>query len=287
MDEGEFINIKKKNPVDSTIIDVAGRKIGPDTFTIFAGPCRVESRQQIIRIAKGLKKAGAHILRGGAFKPCTSPHSDWGRGELALKELRIAAQTAGMPSISEAMSAEQLDLVSKYSDIIQIGMRNAQNYALLRRLGDYPNPVLLKRGIWMDLRETLCAAEWAYFTDEKRAVKGNKNLIMCERGTVHFNKHMRWTLDLAMVPSFKQISHLPMIVDISHGTGGMGNISYYKDLARAVVAVGADGLMVEVHHQPHKSVSDAVQTISLVEFEELVEYIRPVVRAVGKRIQSW
>lgn len=284
MNEEEFINIKKKNPADSTIVDVAGHKIGRDTFTIFAGPCRVESREQIVKVAKGLKKAGAHILRGGAFKPCTSPHSDWGRGEAALKELREASEKAGMPSISEAMSVEELALVSKYSDIIQIGMRNGQNYSLLRRLGDYPNPVLLKRGTWMDLRETLCAAEWAYFTDKERAVKGNKNLIMCERGTVHFNKHMRWTLDLAMVCSFKQISHIPMIVDISHGTGGSGNISYYKDLARAVVAVGADGLMVEVHTHPHRSVSDAMQTISLGEFEELVEYIKPVVEAVGRKL---
>ena len=182
------------------------------------------------------------------------------------------------------MSVQQLELVSRYSDIIQIGMRNGQNYDLLKRLGDYPNPALLKRGTWMDLRETLCAAEWVYSTDKERAVKGNKNLIMCERGTVHFNKHMRWTLDLAMVPSFKQISRLPMIVDISHGTGGEGNISYYKDLARAVVAVGADGLMVEVHPEPDKSASDASQTISIIEFQELVEYIRPVVEAIGRRI---
>src|SRR3989338_5939771 len=138
MDDKEFINIKRKNPDDSAVIDVKGYKICRETFTIFAGPCRVESRQQIVRIAKGLKKAGAHVLRGGAFKPCTSPHSDWGRGEIALKELREASKAAGMLSISEAMSIEELDIVSKYSDIIQICMRNGQNYELLRRLGDYP-----------------------------------------------------------------------------------------------------------------------------------------------------
>ena len=136
----------------------------------------------------------------------------------------------------------------------------------------------------MDLRETLCSAEWAYFTDKARGVKGNKNLIMCERGTVHFNKHMRWTLDLSVIPSFKQISHIPMVVDISHGTGGLGNTAYYKDLARAVVAVGADGLMVEVHQEPAKSMSDAEQTISIEEFTELVEFIKPVVDAVGRTL---
>lgn len=284
MNEEEFINIKKKSPDDLSVIDVMGYKIGSKTFTIFAGPCRVESEKQIVQTALAVKKAGAHILRGGAFKPCTSPHSDWGRGEKALKELRMAGDTVGMPVISEAMDAEQLDVVSRYSNIIQIGARNGQNYNLLSRLGNYSNPVLVKRGTWMDLRETLCAAEWTYFTDKERGLKGNKNLIMCERGTVHFNKHMRWTLDIAMVPSFKQISHIPIVVDISHGTGGKGNTSYYKDLARAVVAVGADGLMVEVHPEPSKSISDAVQTISLDEFEDLMEYIRPVVEAVGKKL---
>jgi len=284
MDDKEFINIKKKNPEDETVINIKGYKICSKTFTIFAGPCRVESKGQIIETAMGIKEAGAHILRGGAFKPCTSPHSDWGRGETALKELKIAAEKTGMVTISEAMSYEELDIVSKYSDIIQIGMRNSQNYNFLRRLGEYSNPVFLKRGTWMDLRETLCAAEWVHFTDNNRGIKGNKNLIMCERGTVHFNRHMRWTLDLAMVPSFKQISHIPMVVDISHGTGGLGNISYYKDLARAVVGVGADGLMVEVHSVPHKSLSDAVQTISIEEFKELVEYIKPVVEAVGRKL---
>ena len=282
MNEGEFISVKKKSQDDFSVIDVNGHKIGGNTFTIFAGPCRIESEKQITQTALAIKKAGAHILRGGAFKPCTSPHSDWGRGEQALKELQMAGDAAGIPVISEAMDVEQLDVVSKYSDILQVGTRNGQNYNLLSRLGDYPNPVLVKRGTWMDLRETLCAAEWAYFTDEERGVKGNKNLIICERGTVHFNTHMRWTLDIAMVPSFKHISHVPIVVDISHGTGGEGNTAYYKDLARAVVAAGADGLMVEVHPEPSNSLSDAAQTISLDEFKELVEYIRPVVDAVGK-----
>lgn len=284
MNEEEFISIKKKTLDDYTVVDVNGHRIGGRVFTIFAGPCRVESEKQIVETALAVKRAGAHILRGGAFKPCTSPHSDWGRGEDALKELRTAGDRASMPVISEAMDEVQLGLVSKYSDIIQIGTRNAQNYNLLRLLGDYTNPILLKRGTWMNLRETLCAAEWAYFTDEKRGVKGNKNIIICERGTVHFNTHMRWTLDLTIVPSFKQISHIPMIVDISHGTGGKGNTSYYKDIARAVVAIGADGLMVEVHPEPAKSVSDADQTLSFEEFDDLVEYIKPVVESVGKTL---
>ena len=284
MNEEEFIGIKKKSAGHRTIVDVKGHKIGGNKFTIFAGPCRVESEKQIIETAVAIKKAGAHILRGGAYKPCTSPHSDWGREEAALKELRNAGDVAGMPVISEAMDVKQLNVVSQYADIIQIGTRNGQNYNLLKELGNYPNPVLVKRGTWMDLRETLCSAEWAYFNDEARGVKGNKNLIMCERGTVHFNKHMRWTLDLTIIPSFRQISHIPMVVDISHGTGGPGNTAYYKDLARAVVAVGADGLMVEVHPEPAKSMSDAVQTISLEEFAELVKFIMPVVEAVGKTL---
>ena len=284
MNPEEFIGIKKKESTDKTIIDVKGHKIGGDIFTIFAGPCRVESEEQIVKASRAIKKAGAHILRGGAYKPCTSPHSDWGRGEKALKELRKAGEETGLPVISEAMDIEQLDAVSKYSDIIQIGMRNGQNYNLLKQLGDYSNPVLIKRGTWMDLRETLCSAEWAYFTDEERNVRGNKNIIMCERGTVHFNTHMRWTLDIAMVSSFKHESHIPMVVDISHGTGGDGNTVFYKDLARAVVAAGADGLMVEVHPEPSRSLSDAVQTIGLKEFEDLVEYIKPVVASVGKKL---
>lgn len=284
MNEEEFIGIKKKSSDHRTIIDVKGHKIGGNKFTIFAGPCRVESEKQIIETSVAIKKAGAHVLRGGAYKPCTSPHSDWGREESALKELRKAGDMAGLPVISEAMDLQQLSVVSQYSDIIQIGTRNGQNYNFLKELGNYPNPVLVKRGTWMDLRETLCSAEWAYFTDEARGVKGNKNLIMCERGTVHFNKHMRWTLDLTVIPSFKQVSHIPMVVDISHGTGGPGNTAYYKDLARAVVAVGADGLMVEVHPEPAKSMSDAVQTIGFEEFAELVEFIRPVVEAVGRTL---
>jgi len=286
MNEKEFIGIRKRNPNHHTEIDVKGHTIGKNIFTIIAGPCRVESEQQIVDTAIAVKNAGAHILRGGAYKPCTSPHSDWGRELEALKELRYAGDVAGIPVMTEAMDETQLQIVSKYSDIIQIGTRNGQNYNLLKRLGDYPNPVLVKRGIWMDLRETLCSAEWVYFTDKERGANGNKKLIMCERGTVHFNDHMRWTLDLSFVPSFKTISHIPVIVDISHGTGGKGNIAYYKDLARAVVAIGADGLMVEVHPDPEESVSDAVQTINFSGFHELVEHIRPVVNAIGKSLEK-
>lgn len=284
MNEAEFINIKKKAANHSTSITVKNWVIGKDTFTVFAGPCRVESEKQIMETAQAIKKAGARVLRGGCFKPCTSPHSDWGRGEVALKELKKTGAAFEMPVITEAMDIEQLDIVSQYADIIQIGTRNGQNYNFLKSLGNYSKPVLIKRGTWMNLRETLCSAEWAYFTDEKRGIKGNKNIIMCERGTVHFNTHMRWSLDIAMVPSFKQISHLPMIVDISHGTGGQGNTAYYKDLARAVVAVGADGLMVEVHPEPEKSLSDSDQTISLTDFQELVDYIKPIISAVGKHL---
>ncbi len=284
MNTNEFKNIAKKGPDDRTAIDLGPVGLGGDSFVIFAGPCRVESRTQIMEAAQGIKEAGGHVLRAGAFKPCTHPHCDWGRGETALRELREAGDTYQIPVITEAMSRSQLPLVHEYSDIIQIGTRNAQNYELLRELGEYPKPTMLKRGTWMNLRETLCQAEWAYFADPARGVSGNPQIFMCERGSVHFNDHMRWTLDLAMIPSFKQVSHLPIIVDISHGTGGPGNTAYYRDLARAAVAVGADGMMVEVHPDPARSMSDADQTISLKEFAGLVDAIRPVAAAVGKQV---
>lgn len=284
MDATEFQEIAKKNPDDRTIIRCGDIELGGRTFVIFAGPCRVESKSQIREAAAGIKAAGGHILRAGAFKPCTHPHCDWGGGEEALVQLKAAGDKYDLPIITEAMSLDQMKIVSQHADIIQIGTRNAQNYELLKELGNFPQPVMLKRGTWMNLRETLCSAEWAYFSDPAKGVRGNKQVFLCERGTVHFNKHMRWTLDFAMIPSFKLISHLPIIIDISHGTGGPGNTAYYKDLARAAVAVGADGLMVEVHPEPEKSMSDSVQTIGLKEFEELVEYIRPVVEAVGKTL---
>jgi len=186
------------------------------------------------------------------------------------------------PVTTEAMDEEQLFLVEPVADIVQIGTRNAQNYSFLKKLRNIQKPIFYKRGTWMNLRETLAGLEWIAYDDEEQ--KGNKNIMLCERGTVHFNNHMRWTLDYTIVPSVKEYTNIPVVIDISHGTGGKGNTKYYKDLARAAVAVGADALMVEVHHTPEHSVSDADQTLSLNEFKELVDYIRPVVEAVGKKL---
>jgi len=283
LDKNEFPIIYKETPGMKTIIDINGIKIGGESFTIFAGPCRIENESMILETASFLKKAGAHILRGGAFKPCTTPHSDWGRGEPALKELRKAGDKAGMPIITEAMDIDQLKIIDRYTDIIQIGMRNSQNYMLLREVGqNYNKPIFLKRGSWLNLRELLCSAEWIAYNDTSKGYIGNSNIMVCERGIVTFNDHMRWTLDMAMIPSFKQLSHLPIIVDISHGTGGEGNKSYYKNLCKAVVALGADGIMLEVHPDPDNSKSDAFQSLSFEEFEDIIESIKPIIKAMGK-----
>ena len=284
LDPTEYKEISRATKSADTVITDGQFSIGDDRFVIFAGPCRSESPTQIMESAHAVKEAGAHVLRGGAFKPCTHPHCNWGGGVQALEWMKEAGEKYGLPIITEAMSLEQLELIYPLTDIIQVGTRNGQNYEFLKELGRFPKPIMLKRGTWMNLRETLCAAEWAYFSDEERGVVGNKQVFLCERGTVHFNDHMRWTLDFAMIPSFKKESHLPIIVDISHGTGGPGNAAYYQDLARAAVAVGAHGLMVEIHPDPKKSMSDADQTIGLQEFKDLVDYIRPVIDAVGKKI---
>lgn len=259
-----------------------GHRINKNTFTIFAGPCRVESYDQAVRIAKSVKESGAQIFRAGAFKPCTHPHCNWGMEDEGLEILKKVRDEVGIPVTTEAMDMEQLVKVADVADIVQVGTRNSQNYNFLREVKKVNKPVFYKRGTWMNLRETLAGMEWLVFDEEDR--KGNKDVMLCERGTVHFNDHMRWTLDYTIVPSVKEYANVPVVIDVSHGTGGQGNTKYYKDLARAAVAVGADALMVEVHHTPSESMSDAVQTISCEEFKELVDYIRPVVEAVGRTL---
>ncbi len=259
-----------------------GHKINKNTFTIFAGPCRVESFEQCDRIAQSVKESGAQIFRAGAFKPCTAPHCDWGMGKDGLDILTEIKKKYDLPITTEAMDDEQLAVVEPVADIIQIGTRNSQNYNFLRNLRKVKKPIFYKRGTWMNLREVLAGLEWIVYDDNDQA--GNKDVILCERGTVHFNNHMRWTLDYSIVPSVKEHANIPIVIDISHGTGGKGNTSYYKDLARAAVAIGADALMVEVHHTPELSVSDPDQALNLDEFRELVEYIKPIINAVGKTL---
>jgi len=261
---------KKKNT--KTVIRVGKNMIGSRQFVLMAGPCVVESRAQIMRIARFAKSKGADILRGGGYKPCTYPYRFRGHEEDGLKWLADARQQTGLPVITEVMDTKDVSIVEKFTDIIQIGTRNMQNYRLLSEVGKTRKPVFLKRGTWATIDEFLGAAE--YIMKE-----GNKDVILCERGIVSFETHTRWTLSLATVPALKEITHLPVIVDPSHGTGQR---NFVIPMAKAAAACGADGIMIEVHFNPDKSVSDAAQTIDFKTFSKLVKEVKPVVEAVGR-----
>jgi 3-deoxy-7-phosphoheptulonate synthase len=256
---------------EKTIVRVGDAAIGNDDLAIIAGPCAVENREQTFAIAETVKKSGARFFRGGAFKPRTSPYSFQGLGKEALQILAEVRETFGLKIVTEALDEKGVDLVERYADMLQIGARNMQNFSLLRRAGRSHLPVLLKRGLAATLEEWLLAAE--YIMSE-----GNYNIVLCERGVRTFVQHTRNTLDLAAVPAVRRISHLPVIVDPSHGTGKNHLVS---PLARAAVAVGADGLMVEVHNQPELALSDSAQSLRLEQYLQLVEEahtIRAVVR---------
>lgn len=246
---------------EKTIVRVGDAAIGGHDLAIIAGPCAVESRQQTFAVAETVKKSGARFFRGGAFKPRTSPYSFQGLGEEALQILAEVRETFGLKIVTEALDESGVDLVERYADMLQIGARNMQNFSLLRRAGRSPLPVLLKRGLAATLEEWLLAAE--YIMGE-----GNYNVVLCERGVRTFVQHTRNTLDLAAVPAVRRISHLPVIVDPSHGTGKNHLVS---PLARAAVAVGADGLMVEVHNQPELALSDSAQSLTLEQYLQLIE----------------
>jgi 3-deoxy-7-phosphoheptulonate synthase len=256
------------------IINADGVKIGGNEVVVMAGPCSVESREQIIETAILVKKAGAKILRGGAFKPRTSPYSFQGLGEEGLKLLKKAKEETGMPIITEVMDTRNVQLVCKYADILQIGARNMQNYDLLKEVGKCKHPVLLKRGLSATINELLMSAE--YIMSE-----GNHDVILCERGIRTFENYTRNTLDLNAVPAVKELTHLPVIVDPSHGTGKYTLVS---PMSRAAVAAGADGLLIEVHTNPERSVSDADQTISTKKFAKLMEELKLVAGAIGRKI---
>jgi 3-deoxy-7-phosphoheptulonate synthase len=257
-----------------TVVSVGAIPVGGPRVAIMAGPCSVESREQIMVSADAIKGAGATILRGGAFKPRTSPYSFQGLEEEGLRLLAEARARTGLPVVTEAMDADQLDLVIRYADMIQIGARNMQNYPLLRGAGRAKLPVLLKRGVSATLEELLLAAE--YILSE-----GNYQVVLCERGIRGFNGHTRYTLDLSAVPVLKQLTHLPVIVDPSHGTGKW---KYVTSMALAAVAAGADGLMVEVHPDPANALSDGPQSLSLENFASLMASLRPVAAAVGREL---
>ncbi|MEK7746765.1 MAG: 3-deoxy-7-phosphoheptulonate synthase [Elusimicrobiota bacterium] len=246
-------------------------KIGPGTFTIFAGPCAVESREQTLRIARKVAKAGAHVLRGGAFKPRTSPYAFQGLGEDGLKILAEARAETGLPVCTEALDPDSLALVYKYSDIIQIGARNMQNFSLLREAGKLDKPVLLKRGLSATIEEWLMAAEYIM-------AEGNKALMLCERGIRTFASHTRNTLDLNAVPVVQKLSPLPVLVDPSHGTGLRDKV---RPMARAAAAVGASGLIIEVHDKPEEALCDGPQSLLPDQFTALMKDMRAIGRALG------
>ena len=258
---------------ERTIVKVDGVEIGKD-IVVMAGPCSVESKEQIIETAKAVKKAGAKILRGGAFKPRTSPYSFQGLGEGGLKLLKQAKEETGLPIITEVMDTRNVELVMKYADILQIGARNMQNYDLLKEVGKSKHPVLLKRGMSATINEWLMSAEYIM-------AEGNHNVILCERGIRTFETHTRNTLDLNAVPAIKELTHWPVSVDPSHGTGKYNLVA---PMSKAAIAAGADGLLIEVHPNPEKSVSDADQTISTKRFEKLMGELKLIANAIGRKI---
>jgi 3-deoxy-7-phosphoheptulonate synthase len=248
---------------ENTVVKIGSEQVGGGDLTIIAGVCAVESREQTFAAAAAVKESGVKLFRGGAFKPRTSPYAFQGLGEKGLKILAEAREEFGLSIVTEAMDERGVDLVEKYGDCIQIGARNMQNFSLLKRLGASPLPVLLKRGMSATLEEWLLAAEYIM-------MEGNPNVILCERGIRTFANHARNTLDLSVVPAAQRISHLPVLVDPSHGGGKSYLVS---PLAKAAVAVGADGLLIELHPEPQKSLSDGTQALTPYQFKHLVEQV--------------
>ena len=257
-----------------TVVKVGEVAIGGERLVVMSGPCSVESEAQIFETAKAVKEAGATILRGGAFKPRTSPYSFQGMEEEGLKLLASAREATGLKVITEVVNPKDVELVASYADILQIGARNAQNFALLRAVGEVKKPVLLKRGMATTIQEYLMAAE--YILSE-----GNYEVILCERGIRTFETATRFTLDLNAVPVLNKLTHLPVVVDPSHGTG---HWEYVGPMAKAAVAAGADGLLVEVHPRPEEALSDGLQSLKPEKFKRLMEELRPLAAAIGRPI---
>jgi 3-deoxy-7-phosphoheptulonate synthase len=259
---------------EGTRVRVGGVEIGGDRVVVMAGPCSVENRDQIERSAEVVAAAGASVLRGGAFKPGSSPYSFQGLGEEGLRLMREAADRRGLLVVSEVMDSSQISLVAQYADILQVGARNMQNFNLLRDLGKLRKPVLLKRGISATIEELLLSAEYIL-------AGGNYDVILCERGIRTFETYTRNTMDISAIPVVKKLSHLPMMADPSHGTGRRDKVA---PMARAAVAAGADGLLVEVHPNPDRALSDGAQSLKPEQFEELMSQLRIIAPAVGRTI---
>jgi len=259
---------------EDTVVQVNGVKIGQTKLVVIAGPCAVENRNQTLTSARVVKKAGAHMLRGGAFKPRTSCYSFKGLGKDGLKILKEAKKETGLPIVTEVMSSDKVGIVAKYADVLQIGCRNMQNFDLLSAAGKSEKPVLLKRGFNATVKELLLSAEYLM-------AEGNSQVILCERGIRTFETATRNTLDLSAVPVLKKMTHLPVIVDPSHATGKKELI---KPMALAAVASGADGLMIEVHPEPEKALCDGPQALLPEDFEDLMKDVRKVAEAVGRSV---
>ncbi len=259
---------------EQTLIDVGGKVIGGRKIQVIAGPCAVENRTLIMTIAEKVKEAGASFIRGGAFKPRTSPYSFQGLGEEGLKYLADAREATGLPVVTELMDPRDIDVMVKYADIIQIGARNMQNFRLLLEVGSVRKPILLKRGLSATIKEWLMSAEYIMS-------KGNHEVILCERGIRTFETATRNTLDLSAVPLLKQLTHLPVVVDPSHGVGKWDLV---PPMAKAAVAAGADGLLIEVHTNPEEAMSDGEQSLRTDAFRQLMEELVPVASAVGREI---
>jgi 3-deoxy-7-phosphoheptulonate synthase len=253
---------------------VKGIEVGGDRLVVMAGPCSVESREQVLEVATRVKAAGATVLRGGAFKPRTSPYAFQGLEDVGLKYLAEARRETGLPIVTEVMEPEKVDLVAEHADILQIGARNIQNFSLLRRVAETKKPVLLKRGMSTTVQEWLLSAEYVLSG-------GNPNVILCERGIRTFETSTRFTLDLNAVPVVKKLSHLPIVVDPSHGTG---HWEYVESMAMAAVAAGADGLIIEVHPRPEEALSDGPQSLKPDRFATLMTKIRRVAEALDRRV---
>lgn len=258
-----------------SVVEVKGIKFGTKEVVIIAGPCAVENADQMLETAKAVSKGGARILRGGAFKPRTSPYSFQGLGEEGLKLLARAREETGMPIVTEVMDTRQVEVVAQYADMLQVGSRNMQNYPLLKEVGMSKKPVLLKRGMMATVEEFLLAAEYVLN-------QGNDHVVLCERGIRTFENSTRNTLDLSAVPMLKYLTHLPVIVDPSHGTGIRWMVPV---MARAAIAAGADGLIMEVHHHPEKALCDGQQSLSPDEFETMMAELRKVAKAIGREIR--
>ncbi len=248
--------------------------IGEGAFTVMAGPCAIESKEQLLRTAEGVRKGGAAILRGGAFKPRTSPYSFQGLGIEGLKLLDAARKKTGLPVVTEVMSVTDVAIVSRYADMLQIGARNMQNFRLLEACGRAQKPVLLKRGLSSTIEEFLLAAEYILSM-------GNHDVVLCERGIRTFEKYTRNTLDISAVPVIKKLSHLPVVVDPSHAAGVR---EYVPALTKAAIAAGADGALIEVHPEPDHALSDGAQSLNLEMFASLMEELKPLAKVMGKKL---